>query len=236
MYVITHHHDYDEVLLGPIDWNPKFISSVLQTDLDLLYRPTVLASDEQKVPYEILQNVWVRKVVEQSESINPKTQTLIGPYWSYPAKEDSEAENVGIAEYRATDKPIEIVKSELKEILAAERYKKEVAGVKTTIQGQEVTVDTMRGERDVFVQKYLLMADNDTVEWKFPEIWLTLTKEDLGTAVSAGVNHVQDCFNWEASKVTEIDSCTTLEELDAIVIVEKVENNRPNLNQPISEE
>ena len=40
MYVITHHHDYDEVLLGPIDWKPSFIASVLQDDLDLDEKPS----------------------------------------------------------------------------------------------------------------------------------------------------------------------------------------------------
>ena len=218
MYVITHHHDYDEVLLGPIEWNPRFISSVLQSDLDLPGRPNILQSDEQKVPYQIYPNVWIRKVVEQREEINPKTQTHMGPYWSYPNTE----ENYAIAEYRATNKPLEIVKSELKEQVAAERYRKEVAGVKVTIQNTEVTVDTNRGDRDVFVQKFLLMGDTDTVDWKFPEAWLSLSKTELGQIVAAGATHVQTCFTWELNKASEIDACTTHEELDAIVIVETV--------------
>lgn len=220
MYVITHHHDYDEVLLGPIEWNPRFISSVLQSDLDLLYRPNVLASDEKKIPYEILPNVWARKVIEQKEEYNPKTQTLIGPYWTYPKKTDANSEDYAIAEYRATDKPLEIVKSELKELVAAERYRKEVSGVKVTIQNTEVTVDTNRGDRDVFVQKFLLMSDTDTVEWKFPEAWLILTKAELGTIVAAGAAHVQNSFSWELAKASEIDACQTHAELDVVVITE----------------
>ncbi len=217
MYVITHHHDYDEVLLGPIEWNPRFIASVLQSDLDLPGRPNILQSDEQKVPYEIFPNVWIRKVVEQKEQYNPKTQTLMGPYWSYPNTE----ENYAIAEYHAVNKPIEIIKSELKEKLAAERYNREIAGVKVTIQNTEVTVDTNRGERDVFVQKYLLMGENDTVDWKFPEAWLTLTKTELGQIVAAGVGHVQSVFTWELNKASEIDSCVDHEELNTLVIVEQ---------------
>lgn len=214
MYVITHHHDYDEVLLGPIEWNPRFISSVLQSDLDLNYQPNILASDEQKVPYEVLRNVWIRRVTYNNEEHNPKIHTLMGPYWTYNGDE-------AIAEYRKQDKPLDIVKSELKQLVTARRYEKEIAGVKVTIQGIEVTVDTARGSRDVFVQKYLLMGDNDTVEWKFPETWLTLTKSDLGLAVQAGVAHVQSQFSWENAKFNEIDACTTLEELDAFVIEPK---------------
>ena len=211
MYVITHHHDYDEVLLGPITWNPRFIASVLRTDLDLSFTPNIVASDEQKVPYEVLPNVWIRRVTNVSEDHNPKLHTLIGPYWVYNGTEAT-------AEYRKQDKPLEIVKAELKQIVTANRYQKEVAGVKVTIQGVEVTVDTARDNRDVFVQKYLLMSDTDTVDWKFPETWLTLTKADLGIAVQGGVTHVQSQFSWENSKFNEIDACTTLEELDAVIL------------------
>lgn len=211
MYVITHHHDYDEVLLGPVEWNPRFMSSVLRSDLDLNYDPRVLASDEQKVPFEVLPNVWIRRVEFVNEEHNPKLHTLMGPYWVYDGVKAT-------AEYRKQDKPTDIIKSELKQIVTANRYNKEVAGVKVTIQGLEVTVDTSRGNRDIFVQKYLLMNDTDTVEWKFPEGWLTLTKTDLGLAVTSGANHVQSQFSWENAKFNEIDLCTTLEELDAVVL------------------
>lgn len=213
MYAITHHHNYDEVLLGPIEWKPRFIASVLQQDLELDELPTILASDESRIPYDILPDVRVRRVEFAYEQHNPKLQYHNGPFWSYD-------NDIALATYVATDKPLDLVKSELKTLLAAERYKKEISGVKTTIQGLEITVDTNRGDRDVFVQKYLLMSDTDTVEWKFPEGWLTLSKSDLGQVVSAGAAHVQSSFSWEASKVVEIDSCTTLQELDAVVIIE----------------
>lgn len=216
MYVITHHHDYDEVLLGPIEWNPRFIASVLQTDLDLPFKPDVKEVDKNRVPYEILPNVWARPVVPVVPEYDSKTQFLVGPYWSY-------TENEAIAEYRPEYKNLDLVKTELKQDLAAERYRKEVAGVKTTIQDVEVTVDTNRGDRDVFVQKFLLMGENDTVEWKFPEGWLTLTKSDLGAVVAAGVAHVQGAFSWELSKTLEIDAATTHEELMMVEIVEKKE-------------
>lgn len=60
------------------------------------------------------------------------------------------------------------------------------------------------------------MQDSDTVKWKFPEAWLTLTKSDLGQVVSAGATYVQEAFNWEADKTDEINNCTSLEELDVV--------------------
>lgn len=213
MYVITHHHDYDEVLLGPVEWNPRFIASVLRQDLDLSYTPTLAESDVKKVPFDILPNVRVRPVEFVSEAHNPKTQFLIGPYWSY-------TDDLATATYKANPKDINIIKSELKQELAAVRYEKEISGTKVTIQGKEVTADTNRGSRDIFAQKYLLMGDNDTVEWKFPEGWVTLTKTEMAQVVTAINNHVQNSFTWELQKVNEIDSCETHDYLNDVVIRE----------------
>lgn len=213
MYVITHHHDYDEVLLGPIEWRPAFIASVLQSDLDLDTKPVVLQSDESRIPYYILPNVRVRPVVEEPVEYNPKIQFLNGPLWSY-------TDDVAVMSWIAADKDINIVKAELKNLVASERYNREIAGTTATVQGQLVSVDTNRGSRDIFVQKYLLMAETDQVEWKFPEGWLVLSKEELGQIVAAGANHVQAQFAWEAAKSAEIDTCATLAELDDVVIIE----------------
>lgn len=213
MYVITHHHNYDEVLLGPIDWRPAFIASVLQSDLDLPIKPEVLASDEARIPYDILPNVRVRPIVEESTEYDPKIQFLNGPFWAY-------TDEHAVMTWIAADKDINLVRSELKTIVAGVRYNKEIAGTTVEIQGQTVSIDTNRGSRDIFVQKYLLMGDNDVVEWKFPEGWLSLTKTDLGLAVSAGADHVQNQFAWESQKSAEIDACVTLAELANIVVEE----------------
>lgn len=211
MYVITHHHDYDEVLLGPIPWNPRYMSSVIQSDLDLDTAPTILASDELRVPFDILPNVRVRKATTSYAPINNKIQRFEGPFWTYVNDE-------GIATFTAVDKDIDLVKGELKSITASVRYEKENAGITLNVQGVDVWCDTSRGNRDVFFQKLALMGDTDTVKWKFPNVWLELTKADLGMIVTAGVAYIQGCFDWEDIKNSEIDACTTLAELDAIVI------------------
>lgn len=211
MYVITHHHDYDEVLLGPVEWKPGFIASVIQQDLELPFKPTVLASDVNRVPFDIVDNVRVRPVKEVRGDINQKIQRYEGPFWSY-------TDNEATATYTAVDKPIDQVKNEIKQLISAERYRKEVAGVKTTIQGVEVTIDTSREGRNIFSQKYILMVDGDVVNWKFPEGWLNLTKNDLGTVVTAGAAHIQSSFDWEMNKNNEVDVCTTLAQLDLIEV------------------
>jgi hypothetical protein len=65
------------------------------------------------------------------------------------------------------------------------------------------------------------MAESDTVNWKFPETWLTLTKTDLSLAVQAGAQYIQSCFDWELNITEQIDLAETKEQLLAIVIIEQ---------------
>ena len=205
MYVITHHHDYDEVLLGPVNWNSKFFSSVIQSDLDLDYRPEIKDSDKYKVPFDILPNVRIREVTVIQPEYNPKTQFLNGPYWTY-------TENDATASYNVEYKNLDLVKSELKQEIAGIRYDKEISGTKITLNNKEISLTTNRSDRDLYVQKYIVMGDSDTVDWKFPEGWMTLTKSEMSDIVNAVNNHVQDAFLWELTKSTEIDNAITHEE------------------------
>ena len=90
-------------------------------------------------------------------------------------------------------------------------------GVKVTIQGQEVTALTGREDRSIYLQAAQLGAANKT--WKFGgNTWLVLSQADLNTIVTAVLDHVQTSFAEEAAKAAEIDACTTLAQLDAIVL------------------
>lgn len=215
MYVVTHN---DQVLLGPIAWSARMFNSVIEDDTEI--KVNILQSQRDQVPLDLGNGIKIRHAVEDRPSLDPKLQMYTGPFWSF-------TDTTGTATYIPVDKPISLVKSELKQLAAYERWKKEQSGVKTTIQGTEVTVDTVRGSRDIFVQKFLLMSDGETTTWKFPQGWFTLTKSDLGQCVAAGATHVQSQFNWEANIVSQIDAAQTLQELDAIVIVEPTQNTLP---------
>lgn len=215
MYVLTIN---DKVVLGPINWNSKMFNSEIEeaTGVD----PKLFPSDENNVPLNLDNGVQIRKCIEVRPSLNSKIEMFNGPFWTY-------TDTLGIATYTVNFKPLDLIKGDLKNVAAAERYKKEIAGVTATIQNQEVTIDTARGVRDIFVQKFLLMGDTDTVQWKFPEGWLNLTKSDLGLIVQTGANYIQEQFEWEQLIVNQIDAATTPQELDAIVIVEPVDPTAP---------
>ncbi len=208
MYVLTHN---DQVLLGPIGWNSRMFNSVIEEDTEIV--TNILPSDFKNVPLDLESGLKIRETKETRDVINPKIEMHNGPFWTFDAA-------FGTANFIKVDKPLDLIKSELKALLASERYRREQLGTKVTIQNIEVTIDTARGSRDVFVQQYLLMPVDGTTTWKFPEGWLTLTKADLGACVSAGVTHVQAQFGWEAAIVVQIESAIDAATLDALEIVE----------------
>ena len=215
MYVITdHNNDANFVILGPIEWKPRYISDILSDELE--EDIVVTQADAFRVPFEPAPGVKIRKCTTSYEDgINGKIEMLAGPFWTY---DDENTEIQAVASWIKKDKPIDLVKSELKSLVAEERWKKEAKGVTLTIQETEVWCDTSRGNRDIFLQKYVMMGDNDTIRWKFPSCWLDLSKPELGYIVSEGSKYIQECFNWESDKNIEIDSCSTLQELDDVEI------------------
>jgi hypothetical protein len=217
MFVVTHHHSYDEVLLGPIDWNPEFISSVIEQDLDLDYRPKILKSDINKIPYEVVPNVFIREIVQtKSPEINPKIQFLTGPYWGYN-------EQGAVATYKEVYKDIEIVKSELKTIVSSERYNKEISGFEFSIDSDNtVYIPTGRESRRTFYDKLAVIEDN-TINFKFGDKFIVINKLQLQQICNQIDNHIQQSFDWERQLFFNIDRCTTHVELDSVVIVTSIE-------------
>jgi hypothetical protein len=189
-------------------------NSVIEDDTEII--TNIQPSDVNEVPLDLGNGIKIRSCSDFYPQLNSKIQMYNGPFWTFN-------DNVGLASYVAVDKPLDLVRQELKAIVANERWVEEQAGTKAIIQSQEVTVDTARGIRDIFIQQFLLLPENATSQWKFPEGWMNVTKSDLGICVGAGVAHVQSAFNWEAMLVSQIDS-STLQELNDLVIIENNSN------------
>lgn len=197
----------DRVIAGPRSWARYFFESVLRNDLEIEY--TLPSTKTDSDPIEIAPGVRILPAVLIEQPYNNKIEYLHGPFWNFD-------NNIATGTYEIRQNELESIKNALKRQIAINRYIKEIKGVKTTIQNTEVTVDTARGSRDIFIQKLLLMPDGTTVRWKFPEGWLTLTKPELQAAVTAGAMYVEQQFQWESGVSQQIDACTTAEELDAI--------------------
>lgn len=203
--------------LGPIFWRHRFI----QSELDDLEVDFVVPPVEPNGYLKITDQIEIFPITNlETPNYDPTYEQLTGPFWTFTSTSATGAYTVDV-------KSLDTIKSDLKATAAAERYKKEVAGTKATIQGKEVFVDTSRDGFNIFVRKYAMMSDTEVVQWKFPDCWLSLTKLDLGEVVAAGAAHVESQFVWEQSIASQIDASTTVDELKAIVIVEPTENVVP---------
>lgn len=167
----------------------------------------------RKVPTEpIITSEW--KILPVHIEISPDHtypfEQLAGPFLTI--NENDVTGTWGIAPIENID----IAKGHFKGIVTNNRYAVEVAGIKVTVQGTEVTVDTSRDGRQIYFDTFLAMSDAETINWKFNEGWVAVTKDDMSAIVSAGKEHIQNCFNWEKEKWEAIDACTTRSEFEAI--------------------
>lgn len=210
MFVIVYQNS---VILGPMRWNRFRFENTIYEDCEE-FSATLPDRNDEMVAITVSDDIKILPVEgTPNPNFNPKIERLNGPFWQF-------TDTVAISSYVVEPLAIEAVKNQLKAVLANERYRKEIAGVKVTIQNVEVTVDTGRDTKNNLIQKYVLMNDSDTVQWKFNDTWLTLSKTEVGTLVRAGAEYIQQQFDWEAAMIQEINNATTLEQLDSIVIVE----------------
>ena len=206
MYVLINNN---QVINGPRSWNYRSFESTLEDELEITYKLPIQKTDND--PIIINEETKILPATLIYQGFNSRIEHLDGPFWEF-------SDTLATGTFIIKPNNIDAVKNDLIAQTAAIRYTKETAGIKVTVQNTEVTIDTARGNRDIFVQKYLLMGESDTVQWKFPECWLTLSKSDLGMIVSSATAFIQDQFSWEEGKALGINACSTLEELNSIVL------------------
>lgn len=202
MYALIHK---DQVLSGPRDWDRAFFTFIVNNKGIPLGKPIPRMPIDNE-PYIIDEDTKIVRVEIVQEGLNPLVEYYQGPTWEL-------LEDKALAHYAVINTPVEFARNNFKELVAAKRYEKETKGTKSTIQDLEVSLDTSRDGRNIFLQKYSLMPDDATVNWKFPEGWLTLTKAELGQCVAVGAGYIQSCFDWEKSYDDRIDAAMTKEEL-----------------------
>lgn len=207
MYVLVSN---GRVLNGPRAWSFRSFQNTLSEELEITYSLPAVKTDNSVIHINETVKIYPA-VLDETTPYNPKIEYLDGPFWDF-------SNDVATGTFTAKLHDLETLKLHLKSIVAANRYVKEIAGIKHTIRNTQVTIETDRDTRNIFFQKYLLMAENESVTWKFPETWLSLSKAELGGVVSAAATHIENQFIWESNKIFEIESATTHSELDAIIL------------------
>lgn len=226
------------VHLGPFAWN-KY--RMLQSELDDLEVVFTVPLIEQGY-IRINDNFEIFPITDiVSPELDPNFDQPIGPTWEFHV-------DAATATYNKTDKPLDEVRATIKSIAAAIRYGKEAAGTKVIIVPEvtgevsvpklneetgemeevtettvitpavEVTADTSRDGRAIFVQVYSTLPDGGSVDWKFPEGWMNITKEQLGLIIAGGFTYIQEQFAWEKDIGDRADAAGTMDELKAIYV------------------
>lgn len=208
MFVIVHNN---YVIFGPKNWNKLLFQEVILEDCEV--ECDLATRNDPETTVVINDNIKILPVVGlENPTFNPKIQRLEGPFWNFY---DDKAEMYYTVGYISVD----AIKSFFKGQVADERYSKEVGGIDYTINDQIYRFDTSREQRSNYAQNLIMMDDTETINWKFPDrTWVALSKQDLININNAVKTHVQSCFDWEIAKHAEIDSATTHEELDNIVL------------------
>lgn len=198
-----------QLLLGPIAFNYRMINSVLEEELELDYRVT--SQDYQNVPIEITKNVKILPALNDIPEHDPKFQYLTGPV--------HEITNTQVIfHYQVADKPLEQIKDERKALVAPERWNKENKNITITINNNDITVSTSRDNRLAIVSK--LLSSDGPYNFKFDNgFWEEITRNDLQNILNQIDVVVQEAFDWELTKLEEINACETAEEVYQVEIV-----------------
>lgn len=200
MFVIVYNN---QVILGPMPWRKLFFENIIMEDCEV----EVTLPQKNDTPFTVNEEIVILPARYTHEDFNPVTQKHNGPFWNI-----TESEAVG--NFVTLDKDVDHVKSELKQLVADKRWTKEISGIKVTFNGTEYSVDTSREGRKVYIEQ--LQMNSTSYDWKFNEGYLTLTNTDLQSVVDSINQHIQTCFAEERTRISDIESKTTLTELQTL--------------------
>ena len=208
MFIIIHDN---QVVLGPMRWNRFRFENFLEEEHEI---STTLPDKNENSPVIVSDICKILPIAgSPNPDYNPRIEMLQGPFWDI-------TDELATSSYQVASMPVDAVKNQLKALTSAERNSREAKWITQTIQGQSISIDTSKENRNSLVQKLVAIAESDIVNWKFGAVFLTLTYNEIKDLISALDAHIQTQFDWQLNKIAEIEACETLSELDAIVIQE----------------
>ena len=201
------------VHLGPINWRQRFIQTEINDLVDageLTIEYSVPATEQGYI--DIGEGFEIFPVELTTPSVDYTYQHLAGPVYTYDT-------NTATGTYTPYDLDIDSVKSNLKAIAAAERYRKQTLGTTVTIAGINFFVQT---DKDT-INQYISLATstgNNTINYKSPTGFISVTGEDIQNIANQINDYIQEQFNWELNINNQIDSINDITTLQSLVIVE----------------
>lgn len=198
------------VLLGPMEWRPRFIQSELNDLFDAGEKANKFTISLTETGYVDCGDGFEIFPIAASEGSqhDPIYEHLEGPFYTYD-------NNVASEVYNVLDKDVYYVKESLKQLTKAERQRKQLLGTTLNIGGTVVTIATDADELANFVS-LLSSIGEDSVNWKFKEGFVTLTKVDVQNIVDTIRSHIQTQFDWEKEIHETINAATELTSLKSL--------------------
>jgi hypothetical protein len=206
----------NSLILGPMGFNVRMINSELE-DLELEDRITT--QSYTSIPIHFSDELTHLLLIEKEiPGYDPNYYNLGNFNWEI-IEEDNVPIKVKLT-YPLVEKTIEEVKYSRKQEVTAERKQKENKIISLTINETEIKIATSREERLILASK--LSASPGLHNYKFSNTWLEITTENLQYIITEIDKVVQFSYDWELSKLQEIDACQTLDEIYNVIIKEEV--------------
>jgi len=219
MYALIHN---SQLILGPIQWNYRLINGELE---DLEVDARVSPRDYENVPFTFDENTYLIPAVQNIPEYDGRFQSVGNFDWEIIQENDVPV-RVEMT-YPISNKTLDQIKQEYKSQLPDIRRQKETQIIDVTLGETTVQVSTSKEERLSFVSK--LVSSPGPHNFKFEnDVWLQITTTELEYVISQIDVKVQEAFDWEYSKVQEIDACETGEDVYNVIIVEPVEEVIPD--------
>ena len=209
MYALIHN---SQLILGPIKYNYRLINSELE---ELEVERRVSPRDYENVPISLDNSTHLVLANQIIPNYDSRFQSVGNFEWEI-ITENNIPIRVDMT-YEIGDKTLEQIKEEYKSQVAPIRREKENTYIEVVVNGNTVTVSTSREERNLIVNKIISLEG--TCNYKFAnDTWLEVVKTDLENILSQIDTKIQEAFDWEYSKIQEIDTCTTGEEVYQVVL------------------
>lgn len=209
-------------------WYLGRINSELR-DLDV--NSQVVMSDQERVPFSVDLHSRIVPLIEIREDYNPRIQYHDGPLW------DIQDDKV-VATYYPMPLDIDIAKDNLMREVAAQRYFMENVELNISLPfsspsyvpdslsvgadflpaGRSIRILTDKATRSLLASKLPSLGDQ-FINWKFGDGWVSLNRSDIGYILSRIDKSVQAAFDWELAKVNEIEACSSLDDINAVIVI-----------------
>ena len=196
-------------------FNVRYINSEIE---DLEVEERISPQSYTDLPIHFSDNETHLVLIEKLVPENDTKYHNIGNFTWEITKENDVPVKV-LLTYPIIDKTLEEVKELRKQEVSPYRREKENTTISVNLNGTSVEVSTSREERLLLASK--LSAAPGPHNFKFSNTWLEITTEQLQTIVSEIDVKVQEAFDWELSKLQEIDACETIDSVYDVVIREQ---------------